>query len=113
AVPPAPATNLPNGAAPLAIEVGFAEMTFGSRESVVREIPQDGFTRGEIVAISVDKQGKITGRASNGESLDIGQVRLGTVRNPNGLFSLGDNLWAETGDSGQVVPGDPGTGQNG
>ena len=43
----------------------------------------------------------------------MGQVILATFRNPNGLVSLGDNLWAETIDSGQAAIAGPGEGLNG
>ena len=49
------------------------------------------------------------GRYSNGQSRDLGQVVLANFASPNGLLSLGNNLWGEAPDSGQPLVGAPGS----
>ncbi|AUN95552.1 flagellar hook protein FlgE [Pseudazoarcus pumilus] len=97
----------------LNIAVDLTESTQYGTPSVVRDLQQDGYAAGEIIAVSVDKSGVIQGRYTNGRTVPIGAVSLATVRNPNGLVSLGNNLWAESAESGQAVRGQAGTGLNG
>ena len=61
----------------------------------------------------MDASGIVQARYTNGETRDLGRVILATFRNPNGLSSLGDNLWAETRESGEAAIAGPGDGLNG
>ncbi|MFZ5569824.1 MAG: flagellar hook protein FlgE [Thermodesulfobacteriota bacterium] len=70
----------------------------------------DGYHAGELVSISVGADGVITGSYSNGDLVDLFQVATARFRNPNGLQQLGNNLYAETGDSGAALTGSPGSG---
>jgi len=105
--------TLSNGAADLSINIDLDKMTqFGSPFSVT-DVQQDGFTSGQIAGIAISQAGIIQGRYTNGQTQDLGQVALVTFRSPNGLTSLGNNLWAASPDSGPAVLGRPGTGLNG
>lgn len=46
---------------------------------------------------------------TNGVTRTIGAVALADFNNPNGLQPIGDNAFAETGESGQPVLGVPGS----
>ena len=94
-------------------DVDLSSFTQRRSASAVLEITQDGSPPGEIASVSVSASGIVQGRYTNGETRDLGQVILATFRNPNGLVSLGDNLWAETIDSGQAAIAGPGEGLNG
>ena len=107
------AATLGTGAANLQFDVDLASFTQRRSPSAVLEITQDGSPPGEIASVSVSASGIVQGRYTNGETRDLGQVILATFRNPNGLVSLGDNLWAETIDSGQPAIAGPGEGLNG
>ena len=48
-------------------------------------------------------------RYTNGQSLVQGQVALGNFANPQGLQPLGNNNWAQTHASGDVLEGSPGS----
>ena len=100
---------LTNGAAtPLAFSVDFSSATqFGSVFSV-DTLRQDGFPSGMLSGYSIGDDGTILGRYSNGQSRTMGQIALANFANPQGLQSLGNNLWAESASSGQPVPGTPG-----
>ena len=74
---------------------------------------QDGYTSGKLSGMSVSADGTVQGRYSNGKSRNMGQLVLANFNNPNGLQSLGNNLWAETSDSGSPIPGAPGSGNLG
>ena len=94
--------------------ISFARATqSGSSGSVVKELSQDGYADGEIAGLSISQNGVIQGRYTNGQTKDIGIVGLATVRNPNGLTSLGNNLWRDSPESGEPVLGPAGEGLNG
>ncbi|MBI3525171.1 MAG: flagellar hook protein FlgE [Betaproteobacteria bacterium] len=80
-------------------------ITFGANQLL-----QDGFTSGKLSGLSVAADGTVQGRYSNGKSRNMGQIVLASFNNPNGLQSLGGNQWSETSESGQPIPGIPGSG---
>ncbi|SMB30717.1 conserved protein of unknown function [Sterolibacterium denitrificans] len=83
-------------------------IAFGTNQLI-----QDGYTSGKLSGLSISSDGIVQGRYSNGQSRNMGQVVLANFNNPNGLQSLGNNLWAETTESGSPIPGGPGTGNLG
>lgn len=107
------AATLGTGAEDLKFKVDLSSFTQRRSASAVLEISQDGSPPGDIAGVSVSASGLVQGRYTNGETRDLGQLTLATFRNPNGLVSLGDNLWAETIDSGQPAVAGPGEGLNG
>jgi flagellar hook protein FlgE len=70
---------------------------------------QDGYSQGALQAVSVDKQGQITGAFSNGEIKILAYIVLANFNNPEGLRREGANLWAATTDAGTEILGDPRT----
>ena len=85
---------------------------FGSAFGVT-DIKQDGFSAGLLVAISVENNGIITARYSNGQSRPAGQIEIANFRNPQGLQPQGNNQWANTFASGDPITGVPGDGNLG
>jgi len=81
--------------------------------SAVNSTFTDGFAPGTLQAISVDKDGIITGSFSNGESLPLAQIALATFPNVNGLNSVGNSNFLESRQSGQSLIGAPRSGQFG
>ncbi|MCX7180207.1 MAG: flagellar hook protein FlgE [Proteobacteria bacterium] len=79
----------------------------------VNQLLQDGYTSGKISGLSVSSDGTVQGNYSNGKSRNLGQLVLASFTNPNGLQSMGGNQWVETADSGQPIPGTPGSGSLG
>ena len=106
-------TVLNDKADTITFDLDLSQFTQNSAASGVFEITQNGSPPGELAGVSVSASGVVQGRYTNGETRDLGQVILATFRNPNGLISLGDNLWAESIDSGQPAIGAPGAGLNG
>jgi flagellar hook protein FlgE len=82
---------------------------FGSAFGVT-DLSQDGFSAGLLTGITVEANGVVTARYSNGRSRPAGQVEIATFRNPQGLQPMGDNAWARTYASGDPVAGVPGDG---
>jgi flagellar hook protein FlgE len=71
---------------------------------------QDGFTSGTYQSFAVDAQGVVSASFSNGHSINIGQVAVASVTNPNGLTRAGDNNYQTTAASGSATVGVAGTG---
>lgn len=79
----------------------------------VTDLTQDGYTAGQLTSISIEKDGSIMARYSNGESRAAGRVELASFRNPQGLQPNGDNSWLVTRASGEPITGVPGDGSLG
>jgi len=104
------AAELANGAADLSFSIDVSGSTQYGSPFGVNELSQNGYSTGQLAGITVTDDGIIQGRYSNGQSRDIGRLALANFASPNGLISLGNNLWAESPASGQPIVGAPGTG---
>ncbi|MCP3914856.1 MAG: flagellar hook-basal body complex protein [bacterium] len=87
------------------VDGGFEGLTqFGSQVSAhVRA--QDGYGDGELANISVNSSGAIEGFYTNGEFRILGQIGVATFTNQEGLQEVGNNMWAETSNSGTPALG--------
>ena len=95
------------------LQVDFDGTTqFGSPYGVTN-INQDGFTAGLLSSVTIESNGIIMARYSNGESKAAGQIEIATFRNPQGLQPLGGNAWGATIGAGDPVLGTPGEGNLG
>jgi len=113
-------TNLPSAVIPLSFTLGNGANTlnfsvdlsessqFGS-PFAIQSVNQDGYTTGQLDGVDIDNFGVIFGRYTNGKNRAMGQIELANFSNPDGLQSLGDNLWVETASSGQAVVSKAGT----
>ena len=111
-----PGTTTSSGTTTLPItgmlfDIGAATQ-FGSAFGVT-DMQQDGFAAGQLTAVSVEPNGIIMARYSNGQSRPAGQIEVANFRNPQGLQPIGDNGWARTFASGDPVMGVPGDGNLG
>jgi flagellar hook protein FlgE len=79
----------------------------------VTNMTQDGFAPGQLNSISIESNGIVMARYSNGQSRPAGQIEVATFRNPQGLQPLGGNAWGRTFTSGDPVLGTPGNGNLG
>jgi flagellar hook protein FlgE len=95
---------------PLDFTLDFAQSTQFGTNFGVNTLSQDGFSSGRIAGFAVSADGIVSGNFTNGESRTLAQVVLANFSNPQGLSSLGNNLWAETSISGQPLVGTPQTG---
>jgi flagellar hook protein FlgE len=104
-----PAFAPTNGAAPMTITLDMSGSTQYASKFSTNELTQDGYTTGQLSGIDVSKEGIVSARYTNGQSVAIGEVALTNFANPQGLQQIGDNSWAETFDSGQPLRGVAGT----
>ncbi|PAS97419.1 MAG: flagellar hook protein FlgE [Candidatus Dactylopiibacterium carminicum] len=116
-------TTMPLTIAGLAVTTGAAtpfdvslDLTgstqYGSAFGVNRQT-QDGYASGRLSGVTIDSDGIIQGRYSNGQTRNLGQIVLANFPNAQGLISLGSNLWAESPSSGQPLVGTPNSGNLG
>jgi flagellar hook protein FlgE len=96
-------------ATPLAFTLDLTGSTQFGTQSGVNQITQDGFTSGRLSSYSVSDDGTILGRYSNGQTKPLAQVALANFTAPEGLASLGNNVWAESSKSGPPLIGAPNT----
>lgn len=75
----------------------------------VNQIIQDGFANGRLNDISIDPNGTIQGRYSNGQSQRMGQVVLTNFANQEGLQQVNGTSWKESFSSGSALIGQPGS----
>jgi flagellar hook protein FlgE len=79
----------------------------------VTNLTQDGYAAGQLTGITIEANGIITARYSNGQTKPAGQIELATFRNVQGLQPLGGNAWAGTFASGDPIRGVAGEGNLG
>lgn len=61
---------------------------------------------GNLSSISIAKDGRITGAYTNGQTKLLGQIASASFANASGLEKAGDNLYAQTANSGEAVIND-------
>ena len=99
-----------NGSSPMALTVDVTGTTQFGNANEVNKLTQDGYTSGVLSSFVIEQNGTITGKYSNEQTQALGKVVLSSFMNPNGLKSLGGNLWTETAASGGPLTGSPGDG---
>ena len=96
--------NPGGGAAPnQTLAMDYTDSTQYGSSTSVRSIGADGYASGIPSGISIDNDGVISIKYSNGEISPAGQVALARFENPQGLYSVGDTSWSETKDSGRPI----------
>jgi flagellar hook protein FlgE len=86
------------------------KLTGFSAASNNNSLVQDGFTTGTLVGLTVSDTGKISGLFNNGQTDELFQVTMADFLAPSGLTRQGQNLFAESSESGQPVLGNARTG---
>ncbi len=66
---------------------------------------QDGYTYGELSTIHVTEDGVLTGRYSNGVTLELFQITLYDFNSKTNLYREGGNLFTQTRESGDPTQG--------
>ena len=86
------------------------KLTGFAAESNNNSLIQDGFSTGTLVGLTTNSSGVISGLFNNGQTDNLFQVTMGDFLAPSGLTRQGQNLFAESAESGQVVLGTAQTG---
>lgn len=102
-----------NGADELSLELDLASMTKYAGDSQVKLDEIDGQSAGKFQNFVVGDGGEVVAIYSNGKRQTVAQVVLADFANAGGLAAQGNNLWAETPQSGQPFFGTSQTGSFG
>ncbi len=97
------------GAANISLTLDFATATQFGNAFGVNSLSQDGFTTGRLTGVSVDGEGVVFARFTNGQSTELGKLALANFVNTQGLQQLGDTNWGESFGSGDALLGEAGT----
>ncbi|MDJ0710480.1 MAG: flagellar hook protein FlgE [Woeseiaceae bacterium] len=97
------------GATPITMDLDFSTATQFGNSFGVNSLSQDGFTTGRLTGVSVDAEGVVFARFTNGQSTSLGKLALANFVNPQGLQQLGDTTWGESFQSGDALLGEAGT----
>ena len=97
------------GAADITMSLDFADATQFGDNFGVNSLSQDGFTTGRLTGVSVDAEGIVFARFTNGQSTSLGKLALANFVNPQGLQQIGDTAWGESFQSGDALLGEAGT----
>jgi flagellar hook protein FlgE len=84
---------------------GVQPTTQLAANSATNSFVQDGYAPGSLQAISIDREGYITGQFSNGESINLSQLALANFPNVEQLQAVGNNRLIESRGSGQPIIG--------
>lgn len=99
---------------PLEFQLDFTQVSgLASDKSSLAAARQDGSAAGTLSSFIIGEDGGIRGVFSNGVTRDLGQIRLATFANPQGLEQRGQNMFAQGVNSGLPVEGNPGDGGTG
>ncbi len=69
----------------------------------------DGYGPGDLLSVSVNPDGVVTGNYSNGNVRDLFQIAVARFPNAEGLNKAGNNLYAATRESGAALTGTAGS----
>jgi flagellar hook protein FlgE len=112
--------GLSDGAANMSMNWNLSDPTTGvsqisqiSEPSAVSTSTQDGVEGATLIKVGVGTNGSLVAQYSDGQTLNVGQIALATVRNPESLSQIGDNNYQLSAASATPVIGTPGTGGRG
>ena len=97
------------GATDISMSLDFGTATQFGDNFGVNSLSQDGFTTGRLTGVSVDAEGVVFARFTNGQSTSLGKLALANFVSPQGLQQLGDTTWGESFQSGDALLGEAGT----
>lgn len=101
------------GAAALSVTLDLGALTQFSSDSQVMKGEIDGQAPGTFNGYEISDTGEVIAIYSNQKRQTVAQVVLADFANMGGLEQLGNNLWAETVQSGQPFLGTSGSGSFG
>ncbi|MEX8492470.1 flagellar hook protein FlgE, partial [Sphaerotilus sp.] len=76
----------------------------------VSNATQTGNSPGQLTSMTIEDNGIINARYTNGMNRMAGQLELASFQNPQGLRPVGGNAWVNAPQAGEPVSGIPGSG---
>lgn len=98
-----------NGAEPMVITPNFDKVTQNFNETTIIA-QQNGNRPGSLKTITIDTSGTVTGVFDNGINKALAQIALVNFDNPAGLLKLGQNMYKNSNNSGELHCGVAGNG---
>jgi len=77
--------------------------------SIVKNMQQNGYTKGDLIGVTFGQNGEMIASFSNGQKQALGTVAIATFENQAGLQPSGNTEWQATLTSGNATPNRPGT----
>jgi flagellar hook protein FlgE len=114
-----PITGLSDGAADLSLTWNLYDASANplisqfDQQSANLASTQDGAAAGQLTSVNIGQGGSIMASYSNGNTVQIGQLALASVLNPDSLQDLGNNTFGVTTQTATPSIGTPGTGSRG
>lgn len=102
-----------NGSAALAVKLDLSKLSQNSGDMQIMLGEIDGQAPGKFNGYEVSDSGEVIVIYNNQKRQTVAQVVLADFANVGGLAQQGNNLWAETGQSGQPFLGTSGSGSFG
>ena len=102
-----------DGTTKLKPTVDLTELTQRASRFSVSKLSQDGYASGDLNSVSIEPDGTVLARYSNGLSLSQGQLVLAKFNNLQGLASTTGGNWMQTPSSGEPITGTPNSGNFG
>lgn len=102
------ATGLLAGAEPLSIAPDLTQLSQYGTPFSVTQLSQDGFPAGQFAGLSIEPNGMVFARYSNGQAETLGQIVLAQFPSPQNLQQIGNTSWVETYASGAPLTDAPG-----
>jgi flagellar hook protein FlgE len=96
------------GADQVTIEMDYVGTTFQAGEATTSTNVADGYTTGLFVGVELGADGRVVAKYSNGEEQAVGQVKLATFSNQDGLKPVNDTSWTANADVGTISLDNPG-----
>jgi flagellar hook protein FlgE len=97
------------GTAPMTIAFALTNTTQFANDSQVISQTQNGYGAGNLTNISIDNEGNVLAKYSNGEEMAVSRIVLAKFSNFSGLRKEGASLFSATGESGPPRIGVPGS----
>ena len=118
ATDPAPSlaiAGLANGASDLSVTWSLFKGTTArinqfTQDSAISALSQDGAATANLIRVGIGNGGKILAQYSNGQQVDVGQMAMVTIRNPNSLIASGNNTFQLSARSAHPAIGLPDSG---
>ena len=103
------AASAPIGTASSNFNISLTGSSQVSGDFEVRAGSQDGTATGRLAGLTINDEGVLVARYTNGQNRDLAQIALADFANAQGLSQTGSTSWIETVDSGVPLIGPPGT----
>jgi flagellar hook protein FlgE len=97
------------GTAPMSIDFALENTTQFANDSQVISQTQNGYGAGNLTNISIDNEGNVLAKYSNGEEMAVSRIVLAKFSSFSGLRKEGASLFSATGESGAPRIGVPGS----